>query len=601
MPLATPAGSTSAAPPPPFPVDEATLFPEGDGFFEKRAKAARKKLLDALAPVLVRGLAPGERVRFLAVGVRYAFWEAYFARVAAEQHNRTALVVTDRRLLLLQVTTRNKPADLKSQIRLGRIRKAGTRFTRIGWKLELADGTTLSFIRIPKKDRARLEKLLLEPTAPAAAAPGWSSAPVPPPLAAASWDGTAGTAALEHLCPACLTLVPGPVGAVRTCPAEACRIPFRDPRRAALLSAAIPGLGSLYLRHTFFGAMEFLVSMVLLGVGVGWAAAALLSGDPGELAAAAVMASVALVVPRLVDWRLTVFMGKKGIVPLAERPAPGAQARNLPAFPRWSPLLFLAGLALAATFGGVVMKAAQESASVKQVERLARDGRFELAQERFRDLEAKGAVDANARVQIALAFLEAGDLVTSDDIQEGWRQDQKVEKELARRWNAALAREQDALTRFRKGMAAFAKGDEGAAFAELDPAFAYFRTVQRPHFPRSRDELFAHVAGDALAEPAEPQDVVNSRAWAGAPTAPPPRSARSCAPRSPRCPGTRRRRARSSRPERARPRPRASACSGSRRALASPRRRRIRRRRGRWPRRHGSSSPPARGRATSSG
>jgi hypothetical protein len=515
MPLAPSAGSTSAAPSLPFPVDEATLFPEGDGFFEKRAKAARRKLLDALTPVLARGLAPGERVRFLAVGVRYAFWEAYFARLAAEQHNRTALVVTDRRLLLLQVTTRNKPADLKSQIRLGRIRKAGTRFTGIGWKLELADGTTLSFIRIPKKDRARLERLLLEPTAPAAAAPGWSSAPVPPPLPATSWDGTAGTAALEHLCPACLGLVPGPVGALRTCPAEACRIPFRDPRRAALLSAAIPGLGSLYLRHTFFGAMEFLVSMGLLGVGVGWAAAALLTGDPGELVAAALLAGVALVVPRLVDWRLTVFMGKKGIVPLAERPAPGAQARNLPAFPRWSPLLFLAGLALAATLGGLVMKAAQESVSVRQVERLARDGQFELARERLRELDAKGRVDVDARVRIALAFLEGGDLVSSDELQAGWAKEQKVERELARRWNAALAREQDALTRFRKGVGAIAKGDEATAFAQLDPTFAYFRTVRRPHFPRSRDELFAHLAGDALAEPVGPQDLVKSQAWLG--------------------------------------------------------------------------------------
>jgi len=166
-----PSAAPRSAPPLPLPLDEATLFPEGDGFFEKRAKTARRKVLDALAPVLARGLETGERVRFLAVGVRYAFWEFWFARYAAEHHNRTALVVTDRRLLLLQVTTRSRPADLKAQVRLGLIRRAGQRSLG-GWKLELADGTSLAFIRIPKKERARLEKLLLELPATAAAAPG---------------------------------------------------------------------------------------------------------------------------------------------------------------------------------------------------------------------------------------------------------------------------------------------------------------------------------------------------------------------------------------------------------------------------------------------
>jgi hypothetical protein len=514
MPLATSAATTSAPPLLAVPVEETTLFPEGDGFFEKRARAARRKVLDALAPVLARGLESGERVRYLAVGVRYSFWESWFARAAAEHHNRTALVVTDRRLLLLQVTTRNKPADLKAQVRLGRIRRAGQR-TLGGWRLELADGTGLAFTRIPKKDRAQLEKLLLELPAAAAAAPGWSAAPVAPPSGAARWSGAAGTSALEHLCPACLAVVPGPVGAVLTCPAEACRIPFRDPRRAARLSAAIPGLGDLYLRHHLFGAMEFIGSMALLGIGVGWALGAFRAGGAEELGVALALAGLLLVVPRVIDWRLTLFMGRKGIVPLAEKPAPGAQARNLPSFPRWSPLLFLGGLGLALFVGWAMVQASEATAAAREVERLAQAGKLDEARERFRGLEAKGGLGTTERVRVALAFLEAGDLESSDELQGGWKDDAKVEQDVADRWNAAIQREQAALRRWRKGIDAFSQGDPEAAFAELDPAFAYFQGVRRPHFPTSRDEFHAHVAGDALAEPLRPQDVENARAWLG--------------------------------------------------------------------------------------
>ncbi len=308
-------------------------------------------------------------------------------------------------------------------------------------------------------------------------------------------------------------MVPGPVGSVLTCPAEACRIPFRDPRRAALLSAAIPGLGDLYLRHHLFGAVEFLGSMAVLGFGVGWALGAFRAGGAEELGAALGLAGLVLAVPRVVDWRLTLFMGKKGIVPLAERPAPGAQARNLPSFPRWSPLLFVGGLALAAFLGRAMIQASEANASVGAVERLVRDGRLDLARERFHALQAKSGVDVNGRVRVALAFIEAGDLDASDELQQGWSDGAKVDQHLADRWNAALGREKEALRRWRKGIDAFVKGDVDAAFADLDPAFAYFQGVRRPHFPRSRDELYAHLAGDALAEPLRPQDAENARVW----------------------------------------------------------------------------------------
>lgn len=262
-----------------------------------------------------RALGPGEVIRFATTGCRYSGWEYYFAGVAAYHHNQVALVLTDRRLLLLQLHGK-RPGDLKSHVSLEAVRRVRGSFGRL--KLELGDASTLVLIRIPRADAKCLRALV----------PGDPGAVSPAP-------------ALEALCPACLVPVPGPVGATLTCPSPTCRIPFRDPARAARLSAYIPGLGDLYLGHHLFGSLEFLGSMLALGVGAGMAAATELGVE------SAFYLGVLIAIPRAIDYPLTRHMGRKGLVPLALQPAPGAQARNLPIFPRWAPLLFIAGCALA--------------------------------------------------------------------------------------------------------------------------------------------------------------------------------------------------------------------------------------------------------------
>ena len=254
--------------------------------------------------------------------MRYHVFEHMFGGAAVVQyHNMTALALTDRRLLLLQLDRRGKVGDIKNEVPLEAIR--GVKPGGLGgFGIRLADGTKIAFTSIPGADRKRLAALLPSTSGPKAAAQS-----------------------LVPLCPACLQPVPGPVGATLTCPREACRIPFREPRKAARLSALVPGLGDLYLRHHFFGSLEFLGSMAMLGLGIAIPMLALAEGDPGGMIGAAAIFAFLVVVPRIVDWRLTLHMGRKGLVPLALVPAPGAQARNLPSYPRWSPLLFVAGLA----------------------------------------------------------------------------------------------------------------------------------------------------------------------------------------------------------------------------------------------------------------
>lgn len=299
-----------------LPIDPQSLFPAKDGFFARRARKRRTLVLERLREVLQKALAPGEVIRFATTGYRYSGWEFYFAGVAAYRHNQVALVLTDRRLLLLQIHGK-RPGALKNHLPLEAIRRVTGSFGRV--KLELGDGKKLVIIRSPRVDAKCVRALV----------PGDPGAACPAP-------------ALEALCPACLTPVPGPVGATLTCPSQTCRIPFRDPARAARFSAFVPGLGDLYLGHHLFGSLEFLGSMLMLGMG----AAMVASGEP-----AAVFALVMLIaVPRVIDYPLTRYMGRKGLAPLALQPAPGAQARNLPSFPAWAYVLFAAGIALA---GGV--------------------------------------------------------------------------------------------------------------------------------------------------------------------------------------------------------------------------------------------------------
>lgn len=480
-----------------LPLELATLYPEGDGFLARRAKAARAKLLGGIDDVLRRALAPGETIRLAARGTRYFFAEYVFARAAASHHNRAALVLTDRRLLVIHLGRGGRAADIKLQVPLAAIRGTGRAFLSI-WEIRLADGGRLRWFGIGRADRRRLEALL-----PAGAGP---LDPRP---------------SLEHLCPSCVRHVPGAVGATLTCPHEDCRIPLRDPRRAARLSALVPGLGDLYLRHHFYGALEFIGAMVMLGVAVAVALGAALDPDATSVAVAAALVVLLLAAPRAIDYALTLHMGRKGLVPLALSPAPGAQARNLPSFPRWSPLLFAAGIALAGGVGALLWDDVRDDAAARVATRLASEGRFDDALARWRALDARGGADTERRVRFALALLEGGDLEGADEVRETFADDAQAEAALADRWNAALAREQEALADYREGVKELLGGDEAAGWTRVDRAVTYFAHVRRPHLPASRAEVRAHLAMGLLREPLSAEDVEAAPRWldgvAGAP------------------------------------------------------------------------------------
>jgi hypothetical protein len=459
-----------------LPIDAESVFPEGDGFLERRAAAARAKLLAGLRQMLLVALEPGERIRYAARGIeRGAVGRSALAQLASQ----IALVLTDRRLLMVQVNRKGAPRDVKNQARLGAIRVAKSGVLS-PFEVRLQDGTRLRWAGVPRRDGRTLAARLPE------------RVPV---------EQVGSGPSLEHLCPACLKVVPGRVGDARLCPNPSCRIPFREPGRAILLSVLMPGLGELYLRHHLLGSVGFLVSLGLLAL-VAFLAiqAAVIGTGNGEALALLVPAAIVFVGSRAVEYFLVRQMARKGLVPLAERPSPAA-TRSLPAFPAWSWALFLAG-AVGLGFGLLaVEKEARIAGKAVLSRQAARAGRLDEAMARWAEARALGDPGDEARGLLALALFRAGDLEDGERMVSdiGGR---RIEKRTADEINELLRRRDAAFADYRKGLGALAEGKPDEAAPALDRAAAYFRTVQRPALPRTRGEAALQLAAALLAPPA---------------------------------------------------------------------------------------------------
>ncbi|MFT3915293.1 MAG: hypothetical protein QM704_14590 [Anaeromyxobacteraceae bacterium] len=468
-----------------LPLDAATLFPEGDGFLERRRAARRAGQVAKLRPVLSR-LEPGEVVRYVALGAYHKLAEAYFTGYwVSYQTNLTALVLTDRRLLLVHCRSSGAPRDVKNQVRLDQLREVKPRGLFSGATLLLADGAKLFYQGLPKADAQRLAALV-------AAARGASPGPaVAPPGAPAS---------LEHLCPSCLAQVPGPAASARACPRPECRIPFRDARRAARLSAVVPGMGDLYLRHHLFGAWEFVVSIALLCFAVFLIADAA-TGQATVIAG--VVGLLFVVLPRVIDYFLTLHMGKKGYIALADRPAPGGDVRNLPAFPRWAMALFAVGaIAVLGTAAGAIGHAGERRV-VRRAMEAATAARFDEALTAWGEAEAKQVADKEDLADLVLALLRAGDVLDAERLMAGLAGVQ-IEDAKAKEIDASYERYSQAFGRYERGIRALGERDDEAAWKELDPAFPVLRTVKRPAVPATRAEAALELAEGVLAGPEQP-------------------------------------------------------------------------------------------------
>ena len=262
-----------------------------EGFGAKRLEKKRLKLMKAIDERVRTFLAEGEKVEFVSWGVEYSFAEHYFMGVWAQLLNRRAVIITNRRILLMQINSRNKVLQLKNQLRYTAITKfAKGTFGYLG--LTLRDNKTLYLTSIPRKDRKQLRERIaahMEATRAEAPAPG-----------------------LENLCPHCGHRV---LGLPERC--SQCARDFKSGAKAGWLSMILPGLGDLYLGHRGLGVLE------IMGALAAWAfvvfAFALGGGEEAngglDVTGAIVGAVLVFAFVHLPDAWITRRMGLKGIYP----------------------------------------------------------------------------------------------------------------------------------------------------------------------------------------------------------------------------------------------------------------------------------------------
>lgn len=252
----------------------------------RRLSRKKEKLLAGIDVKVRRILAPGERVRYLTFGSGVSFWESYFLGWAMYYLNSRAILLTDRRMILLQIDWRRRPKELVSQISYGAIRKVGR--TLFGnTRMTLGDGKRHVLAYVPRRDRGFLQRLT-------------------------SWiEGSLAkeTTGWQDLCPHCYRPV---AGRPRSCPQ--CRGGIKSARTAGLRSLLFPGLGDLYLGHWKFAVFEIaFTALIWLGVML-----PVMVPDPEfeVTAAGALTAAVILfVLIHVPDAIGTWYIGRKGLYP----------------------------------------------------------------------------------------------------------------------------------------------------------------------------------------------------------------------------------------------------------------------------------------------
>ena len=207
------------------------MFPDVRRGRIKRRDRKRAEMLRKAEPVLQRALNPMEVVRFTTNGVRQLTWWLLTAGSMNPFANRTTLVLTDRRVLLIHTDSKQQPRMFANQLPLERIRSTSGRnsyiFIRSGREQLMFHGV--------KRSEARQLKGLLEATATKKG--GW-----------------------QNLCPRCFTATDDAPLSCAKCGEE-----FKSPKKAALRSLLFPGLGDFYLGYRKYAMLE------IMGAGLLWA------------------------------------------------------------------------------------------------------------------------------------------------------------------------------------------------------------------------------------------------------------------------------------------------------------------------------------------
>ena len=238
------------------------MFPDARNGRVRRRDRRRAEMLRKAEPVLQRALNPLEVVRFATNGVRQLTWWLLTAGSMNPFANRTTLVLTDRRVLLIHTDSKQRPRMFANQLPLERIRATSGRnsyiFIRTGREQLMFHGV--------KRSEARQLRGLLESTATKQG--GW-----------------------QNLCPRCFVATDG---APLSC--DKCGEEFKSPKKAALRSLIFPGLGDFYLGYRKYAMLEIVGATVLWALFLSTLVPAIMRrGIEGALVAGPLFALVAFI------------------------------------------------------------------------------------------------------------------------------------------------------------------------------------------------------------------------------------------------------------------------------------------------------------------
>lgn len=235
------------------------------GWLSRRRDERRYELLRGIDEELRHSLFRGEEVCFVTWGFDASVRESWLAGWTISRLNRRAIVVTDRRVLLLHIQSGWRPGPLRAQLAHSAIEEVGR--SALGHaRLKLSNGHTLLLAGIPVGDRSFLRELV-------------------DGMKGAGMELSPAARGREDLCPHCSAVV---VGRPEHC--QSCGGRFKSPRRAGFLSFLFPGLGEWYLGHRRLAYFE------MGGVGLLWTALFLPGGGPPMSSATVVILALAILV-----------------------------------------------------------------------------------------------------------------------------------------------------------------------------------------------------------------------------------------------------------------------------------------------------------------
>jgi len=221
-----------------IPVDRETIFSDHKKISKPRIEKRQRKLIVKVT-VLKSFLQPQERIRCLTTGYSpVSVLEQVLTGPAFLFFKRAILVFTDNRILHVRTSFSRKTGNSVSQIMFEDCSAISMKGRALVVSYKSGQTETFNYIarREKKKIKALIEELPLKPKEPAA----FNSR--------------------VALCPKCTKVLKARISFC-----EACKLKFKTPLAAGLMSLAVPGGGYLYCNKIILGAVAAVVELAAIG------------------------------------------------------------------------------------------------------------------------------------------------------------------------------------------------------------------------------------------------------------------------------------------------------------------------------------------------